>query len=190
MNAASSVMFSGKNCGFGKKHFYAATALMVSVCGAMVFATNAQAQMASNNNDPIQVNAASVDFQPQNNMTIISGNAEIVQGNAVLRAPGFKIYYGAQGTAQSGKVQKVYSEGVTYYVTPTEKIRGDKAFYDAVNNTIIFTGNVILNQGKSVATGYELRVNTITKQSQLKSSGGRVKAVLFPQDQNIAKSHK
>ena len=156
------------------------TGLAVLGCPMLAFAQQAA-------NGPISISADNVDFQPQNNTTVISGHAEVVNKDKVLRAPSFRIISGAEGTAQAGKIQKVYSDGETFLVSPTQKVRADKAFYDAVNNIIIFTGNVILVQGQSVAQGDELRVNTITNQSQLKSSSGRVKAVMFPNDQTATK---
>ena len=131
-------------------------------------------------NGPIQINADSVDYQPQNNLTIVSGNAEVIQDGSALRSASFKIYSAASNNGQAGRIQRVVTETETFYVSPTEKVRANRATYDAVNNQITFFGNVILTQGQNVATGEELRINTITKQSQLKSSNGRVKAVFFP----------
>jgi lipopolysaccharide export system protein LptA len=169
------------------KNKFAIGAIAFFATAFAVMVNPAQALAQQTNNGPISISADSVDFQPQNNTTTISGHAEVVNGDKVLRAPTFRIISGADGTAQAGKIQKVYSEGETFLVTPTQKVRADKAFYDAINNIIIFTGNVILVQGQSVAQGDELRVNTITNQSQLKSNNGRVKAVMFPNDQPSAK---
>ena len=131
----------------------------------------------SNGEGPIQVSASEIDVQPANNMAIFSGNAEVVQNGAIIRSAKFKVFYGG---GNGGKIEKVVSDSETFYSSATEKARGDSAVFDANSNTITFIGNVILTQGQNVVTGEELRVNTQSKQSIMKSSNGRVRAVFFP----------
>lgn len=131
----------------------------------------------TNGDGPIQVSANEIDVQPANNMAIFSGNAEVVQNGAIIRSTKFKVFY---GNGNGGKIEKVISDSETFYSSATEKARGDSAIFDANSNTITFVGNVILTQGQNVVTGEELKVNTQTKQSIMKSSNGRVRAVFFP----------
>ena len=149
----------------------------IAIAIGLCIATTSFAQ--SNGDGPIQVNASEFDMQPANNMAIFTGNAEVIQNGSVIRSAKFKVFYGG-GDGQSGKIEKVVSDTETFYSSATEKARGDRAVFDAKNNTIIFSGNVILTQGQNVVTGEELRVNTQTKQSVMKSSNGRVRAVFFP----------
>jgi lipopolysaccharide export system protein LptA len=93
-----------------------------------------------------------------------------------------------RGTNQSnGDIDKVYTEGETFYVTPTEKIRGDRAIFDAPANTVQFFGNVVAVQGQSVLKGSMLTLNTKTRASTMRGMDGRVRAVIFPNNGQATK---
>jgi lipopolysaccharide export system protein LptA len=157
--------------------------------GFAILAIGTGNSIAQNAEGPIQVSANEIDVQPQNNFATFTGNAEVIQDGTALRAEKFKVYYQNNGAGSSGgKIEKVISEGETFYVSATEKARGDKAVFDASTNILVFSGNVILTQGQNVLTGDELRVNTKTKQSIMKSSNGRVKGVFFPNQPNPTKA--
>lgn len=164
------------------------SATLRGLLAASLFAMVSGSSIAQNTqNGPIQVTASLMDVQPQNNSAIFSGNAEVIQNGAAIRSAKFVVFYNGAG---DGKIQKVVSDSETFYASPTEKARGDRAVFDAANNTIIFTGNVILTQNRNVLTGDELRVNTITKQSVMKSNSGKVKGVFFPNDAPPSKPKK
>ncbi|MBN8649198.1 MAG: hypothetical protein J0L55_14685 [Caulobacterales bacterium] len=148
---------------------------------AIVLCVGTTSLAQSKADGPIQVSASEIDVQPANNMAIFTGNAEVVQNGAIIRSAKFKVYYGG---GNGGKIEKVISDSETFYSSATEKARGDSAVFDANTNTITFIGNVILTQGQNVVTGEELRVNTQSKQSIMKSSNGRVRAVFFPSQKN------
>ncbi len=159
--------------------------LGASLLALIGFAGFAIAQ--NNEGGPVQVTANEIDVQPQNNMAIFSGNAEVIQDGAVIRSSKFNVYYGAAGTANDGKIDRVVSNTEIFYVSPTEKVRGDRGEYNASTKTITFVGNVILTQGQNVLTGTELTINTVTRASNMKSSNGRVRAVFFPKSEPKSK---
>lgn len=148
---------------------------------ALLFGGSVMAQQSSGG--PIQATADTIEVVPNSNMSILRGHAEVVQDGKTLRSDGLRIFYKPKGGPDGGKIDRVYSDTQTFYVTPTEKIRGDKAVYTAAKNEIVFTGNVIMTQGRDVATGSELTINTVTKRSFMRSgNNSRVRAVFFPSD--------
>ena len=98
----------------------------------------------------------------------------------MLRAPRIRVTYLRGSGGATGAVDKVYTEGETFYVTPNEKIRGDSAVFDSPANTVQFTGNVTAVQGRNVLRGSLLTLNTKTRASTMRGLDGRVRAVFFP----------
>lgn len=151
--------------------------------GILMLMVVAGAAIAQSNQDgPIQVNANEIDIQPQNNLAFFTGNAEFTQNGYVIRADKFKVVYRDKGTGASNKIDKLYADTETVLVSSEEKIRGDRLVFDGATSVATFYGNVILTQKQNVMTGDELRVNTKTKQSTIKSTGGKVRAVFFPDE--------
>jgi lipopolysaccharide export system protein LptA len=135
---------------------------------------------------PVEVAAQDLSFDPANGVTILTGNASVTQDGAVLRAPRIRVTYLRGAAGATGNVDKVYTEGETFYVTPTERIRGDRAVFDAPANTVQFTGNVTAIQGQNVLRGSLLTLNTKTRASTMRGIDGRVRAVFFPSSQTSA----
>ncbi|GBF59266.1 lipopolysaccharide export system protein LptA [Candidatus Phycosocius bacilliformis] len=135
---------------------------------------------ANSGNGPVEVAADDLVYDPEAGVSILVGNASVAQDGAVLRAPRIRVTYLRGTGATNGDIDKVYTEGETFYVTATEKIRGDRAVYDAPANTVQFFGNVVAVQGKSVLKGSQLTLNTKTRASTMRGMDGRVRAVIFP----------
>lgn len=165
---------------FTSKLSLAALGLLAIV--SIGYANIADAQV-SGSSGPVQVTANEIDVRPAENMAIFSGNAEVIQDGTVLRSRQLKVFYAPDGSADAGKIQRVVSDTEVFFTTPTERVRGNRAEFNAGSNVVTFFGNVILAQGQNVVTGDELRINTQTRASTMKSSGGRVKAVFFPNSQ-------
>lgn len=148
------------------------------ICAAaiiLVGASVAGIAIAQNRSGPVQVTANEIDVQPQNNLAIFSGNAEVVQDGFVMRSARFRVTY-----TQGGSIERAVSDSEIFFTSPSERVRGNRGEYNAGNNTITFYGNVVLTQGQNVVTGDELRINTITRATLMKSNSGRVKGVFFP----------
>lgn len=142
---------------------------------------------ATSGNGPIEVSANDLVYDPAAGVSTLVGNASVAQDGAVLRAPRIRVTYLKGANGANGDIDKVYSEGETFYVTPTEKIRGDRAIFDAPANTVQFFGNVVAVQGQSVLKGSMLTLNTKTRASTMRGMDGRVRAVIFPNDSQAAK---
>jgi lipopolysaccharide export system protein LptA len=153
---------------------------------AVVLGGAVWAQAARSNSGPIEVAAQDLSYDPGNGVTILTGNASVTQDGSVLRAPRIRVTYLRSGSGFTGTIDKVYTEGETFYVTPTERIRGDRAIFDSPANTVQFTGNVTAIQGQNVLRGSLLTLNTKTRASTMRGLDGRVRAVFFPSSQPAA----
>lgn len=158
---------------------YATSALCLLVG---TFAMGQQTPRASGG--PVEVAANDLSFDPTSGVTILTGNASVTQDGAVLRAPRIRVTYLRTAGGGTGNIDKVFTDGETFYVTPTERIRGDRAIFDAPANIVQFTGNVTAVQGQNVLRGSLLTLNTKTRASTMRGIDGRVRAVFFPSSQN------
>ena len=142
---------------------------------------------SSNSNGPIEVSANDLVYDPAAGVSTLVGNASVAQDGAVIRAPRIRVTYLRGTNGSNGNIDKVYTEGETFYVTPTERIRGDRAIFDAPANTVQFFGNVVAVQGQSVLKGSMLTLNTKTRASTMRGMDGRVRAVIFPNNGQATK---
>jgi lipopolysaccharide export system protein LptA len=159
----------------------------VGMGACVMIAGVAMAQVGRTGGGPVEVAAQDLSFDPSSGVTILTGNASVTQDGSVLRAPRIRVTYLRGAGGVTGNVDKVITEGETFYVTPTERIRGDRAVFDAPANTVQFSGNVTAIQGQNVLRGSLLTLNTKTRASTMRGLDGRVRAVFFPSSQPAAK---
>ena len=145
---------------------------------------------AGSGGGPIAISANNLAYDPEAGVSTLVGNASVSQDGAVLRAPRIRVTYLRTSKSGTGNIDKVYTEGETFYVTATEKIRGDRAEFDVPSNIVQFFGNVVAVQGQSVLKGSMLTLNTKTRASTMRGLDGRVRAVIFPNDQPTTKNSK
>jgi lipopolysaccharide export system protein LptA len=150
----------------------------------------------SNEGGPIDISAdRSETFQPQRK-SVWEGNVIAVQGQDKLQTPRLEVYFAESGNraAQSassgpdmGRIERMEADGPVFFITPTQRAKGDHATYDATSDTITLTGNVLLVQDKNVVKGERLVIEQKTGHSTLyagaKTEKGRVRAVFYPNSQ-------
>jgi lipopolysaccharide export system protein LptA len=156
----------------------------------------AQPGMFTGSKEPLDVTSDNGEQFQQDHRAVWYGNVEVRQGTSRMRTPRLNVFFtppdpnkpkaapGAIG-ADPGQVERIEAEGPVYYVTPTQSAKGDHATYISADDTITMTGNVVLVQGKNVATGDKLVIQQKTGHSTLstlpgKASPQRVRAVLYP----------
>lgn len=143
---------------------------------------------------PLDISALNTEQFQQEHRAVWWGDVETIQGTSRMRTPRLTAFFtprdpnapkaapGAAG-AGMGQVERIEAEGPVYYVTPTQRAKGDHATYLASSDTITMTGNVILVQDRNVATGDKLVIEQKTGHSTLTSTPGkpgqRVRAVLY-----------
>ncbi len=157
-------------------------------------------------NSPIDITSEGVEMIQPQHLTIFRGNVEATSDQTRIRTPEMRVFSkpkpaGAAGQPaatttpfgadQSGGVDRIEATGPFYYITPTENARSDYMVYESGPNTITLTGHVVLAQGKSVGKGDKLIIYRATGQNQLisnspQTAGGRVRVILYPQQQAAA----
>ena len=145
---------------------------------------------------PVDITADELEVQNKSCISIWRGKAEALQGDTRLRADVLKTYFqpkagaaakdAAIGAGSCGDLLKMEAEGSVYYVTPQQRLRGDAGTYDAQNETIVVTGDVIAVQGQNVLRGTRMVFNTKTGEGHMvggtsgRNQPNRPRGVFYP----------
>ena len=169
--------------------------LSLSLMAAALLAGPAAAQLANGSNAPVDITADELETTNGACTSIWRGNAEALQETSRLRADVLTIDFAPKGGASAGKtgacgdVTRMRAEGSVYYVTPTQKVHGDLAVYEASNSTLTVTGDVVATQGRNVLRGTRMVFNTETGQGQMvgaasgRGKSARPRGVFYPKQQ-------
>lgn len=132
---------------------------------------------------PIEINADSLEVQQNQQLAVFRGNVDATQGRIKLRADELRVHYadgkaGADGLG--GSIQRIDAVGNVFIWSPSETAQGDVGVYDVGNKVITLTGQVVLTRGENVLRGQRLVMNTETGVSKIDAGGGRVKGLFVP----------
>ena len=169
------------------------TALAIGVtaaCAALSFSAPAHAQLSSQGG-PISYAADSLEYFDGERRLVLTGNVEIVQNDANLRADRVTLLFApsAAGGAQSGggmaagDINRMIADGDVYFVRPEQQARGNHAVYETAAETVTFTGNVVVASPDNVIRGETLVLQIGAGRTTLSPGGGRrVQGVFRPRD--------
>lgn len=165
---------------------------------AALAAPTAHAQL-SEGGGPVSYSADNLEYFDGERRLVLIGDVDIVQNDARLRADRITLFF-SQSTAASegqqglgsGDIQRMIAEGEVYYVRPAQSARGNRAVYEVANDTVTFTGNVVVASDENVIRGETLSLNIGNRRTVIRpQSGGRVRGVFVPsenQGQNSGQS--
>jgi len=137
---------------------------------------------------PVQIEAASLEVRDKNKMATFSGNVQVVQGDTTMKCQRLVVFYGEEvGIAQNGSpappkpagdakkspqnIRRIEARGGVTVVTKDQNASGDLGVYDLLAKTITLTGNVVVSQGQNVIHGERVVVDTVSGNAKVESSG-------------------
>lgn len=154
---------------------------------------------------PVQIEAASLEVRDKSKMATFSGNVQVVQGDTTMKCQKLVVFYGEEvGIAQTGEpkppkpasdvpknpqnIRRIEARGGVTVVTKDQSASGDLGVYDLLQKTITLTGNVVVSQGQNVIHGEKVVVDTVTGNARVESGSqgggaatpGRVRALIQP----------
>jgi lipopolysaccharide export system protein LptA len=166
--------------------------LRVGLVGAVVAAalsgTPASAQISSGGG-PISYSADNLEYVDARRQLVLTGNVDIMQDDARLRADKLVLYFSASsqgggdnsGGLGSGDIERVVADGKVYYVRPDQTAVGNYAVYDMASDTVTFTGDVVVSTPENVIRGERLVLEISGGRTTLAPGGGkRVQGVFRP----------
>ena len=158
----------------------------------LVAAAQAPPAMKANRDQPIEINADSLEVQQEKQVAIFTGNVDATQGDMKLKADQLKVFYrqggkageparpqAAAGASPAGAITRIEAVGRVFVSSPTQTAQGDQGVYDVERNTITLTSRVVITQDKNVVRGDRLVMNLTTGQARMDGQS-RVKGLFVP----------
>lgn len=151
---------------------------------------NALQGFSQNKDQPVKIEAASLEVRDKEKMATFSGNVVVTQGDTTMKCKSLIVHYdtdskssGGMKTAQPGpggnsSIKKLEALGGVFVTQKDQTATGDKGLFDMKANTITLSGNVLITQNQNVLKGERLVVDMGTGAARVE--GGRVTGVFVP----------
>lgn len=156
---------------------------------------------SQNRNEPVKINAASLEVRDRSKVATFSGNVQLVQGDTTLRCKTLVVYYDGDnaggpavksatpGPAGSSQIRRMEAKGGVLVTQKDQTASGDSAVYDMKENTVrLFPpagGTVAVTQGPNVVRGPRLVVHLDTGVSHFE---GGVESLIIPNSMKSERS--
>jgi lipopolysaccharide export system protein LptA len=162
---------------------------------------NAMQGFSQNRDQPIQIEAASLEMRDKKKEATFTGNVKVVQGDTTMTSKILVVFYdnaapappaGAAAPAASAKapiksatpgpsgsssIKRLEAKGNVVVTQKDQVVTGETAVFDTKTNLVTMLGGVILTQGKNVLRGDRLVVDMTTGVSRVESDSGRVQGL-------------
>lgn len=189
-----------------------ATVVMIATGAAVAQSTmqgvpNAMQGFSQNRDQPIQIEAASLEMRDKKKEATFSGNVKVIQGDTTMTSKTLVVFYesggdkpatpqpaaakGAKaapiqsatpGPGGSSSIKRLEARGNVVVTQKDQVVTGETAVFDTKTNLITMLGGtggqVVLTQCKNVLRGDRLAVDMTTGVSRVESDNGRVQALL------------
>jgi lipopolysaccharide export system protein LptA len=163
------------------------------------------ALQGQNKDQPIHIEAATLEVHDKAKTATFSGNVQVVQGDTTMRCRSLVVFYGGEegaaakpivatrpaadspatpGMPQGAQsIRRIEARGGVTVVTKDQNASGDLGVYDLKSKMITLTGNVVVSQGKNVLHGERVVVDMTTGNARVESGAtthDRVRALILP----------
>jgi lipopolysaccharide export system protein LptA len=157
---------------------------------------------SQNRDQPIQIEAATLEMRDKKKEATFAGNVKVVQGDTTMTSKTLVVFYdstpapaapaaaNAKATAKSAPIQsatpgpggsssirRLEAKGSVVVTQKDQVVTGETAVFDTKSNLVTMLGGVVLTQGKNVLRGDRLMVDMTTGVSRVESDSGRVQGL-------------
>jgi lipopolysaccharide export system protein LptA len=165
---------------------------------------NAMQGFSQNRDQPIQIEAASLEMRDKKKEATFSGNVKVVQGDTTMTSKVLVVFYESKdqsaaptpsanskaaaksapipsatpGPGGTSSIKRLEAKGNVIVTQKDQVVTGESAVFDTRTNLITMLGGVVLTQGKNVLRGDRLLVDMTTGVSRVESDSGRVQALI------------
>lgn len=155
-----------------------------------------------NQDQPVQIEATTLEVRDKNKTATFSGNVKVVQGDTTMRCQSLVVFYGQEvnlgnnatpaaaakaspsGQPSTQNIRRIEARGGVTVVTKDQNASGDLGVYDLTTKTITLSGNVVVTQGQNVMHGEQVVVDLTTGNARVESGNGaahnKVRALILP----------
>jgi lipopolysaccharide export system protein LptA len=158
--------------------------------GAGVFAAPASAK--SDDQTPINIVAAQLDYFDKQQKLIYTGNVVATRGDTILKTPKLTVFLapkargpGAAKTSSSDRVRRMEALGPVTLISKDQVATGDSGIYQKGEDKVYLDGNVRLTQGPNVTLGDHIVYDLKTTQAVVT---GHVRSLFIPDSDNSTSS--
>jgi lipopolysaccharide export system protein LptA len=166
---------------------------------------NAMQGFSQNRDQPIQIEAASLEMRDKKKEATFSGNVKVVQGDTTMTSKTLVVFYesgsgqaatpaanakpaaksaamqsATPGPGGASSIKRLEARGNVVVTQKEQVVTGETAVFDTKTNLITMMGGVVLTQCKNVLRGDKLYVDMTTGVSRVESDSGKVQG-LFAQ---------
>ena len=169
--------------------------------GAMTGVPNAMQGFSQNRDQPIQIEAASLEMRDKKKEATFAGNVKVVQGDTTMTSKTLVVFYDSNsapatpppanpraaksapiqsatpGTGGSSSIRRLEAKGTVVVTQKDQVVTGETAIFDTKANLITMAGGVVLTQCKNVLRGDRLLVDMTTGVSRVESDSGKVQGI-------------
>ncbi len=162
---------------------------------------NAMQGFSQNRDQPIQIEAASLEMRDKKKEATFSGDVKVVQGDTTMKSKTLVVFYdggntapaagaaaptksakapikaAAPGPGGSSSIRRLEARGNVVVTQKDQVVTGETAVFDTRSNLITMSGGVVLTQAKNVLKGDRLMVDMTTGVSRVESDSGRVQGL-------------
>jgi lipopolysaccharide export system protein LptA len=162
---------------------------------------NAMQGFSQNRDQPIQIEAATLEMRDKKKEATFSGNVKVVQGDTTMTSKTLVVFYdstsaaaptpansskaakpaaiqsASPGPGGSSSIRRLEAKGNVVVTQKDQVVTGETAVFDTKTNLITMLGGIVLTQGKNVLRGDRLMVDMTTGVSRVESEGGRVQGL-------------
>ena len=168
---------------------------------AMSGVPNAMQGFSQNRDQPIKIEAASLEMRDKKKEATFSGNVKVVQGDTTMTSKTLVVFYDSTsapapapapaakatksapiqsttpGPGGSSSIRRLEAKGSVIVTQKDQVVTGETAVFDTRSNLITMLGGIVLTQGKNVLRGDRLMVDMTTGVSRVESDSGRVQGL-------------
>jgi len=163
---------------------------------------NAMQGFSQNRDQPIQIEAASLEMRDKKKEATFAGNVKVVQGDTTMTSKTLVVFYDSTpapaptpaanskaaaksapiqsatpGPGGSSSIRRLEAKGSVVVTQKDQVVTGETAVFDTKTNLITMLGGIVLTQGKNVLRGDRLMVDMTTGVSRVESDSGRVQGL-------------
>ncbi|MFN3658437.1 MAG: LptA/OstA family protein [Pseudolabrys sp.] len=158
---------------------------------------NALQGFSQNRDEPVHIEAATLEVRDKEKLATFSGNVRVKQGDTSMRSKSLLVFYEQPGGAKGGKtmpaaapgpggeqkIKRLEARGSVVVTQKDQTATGELGIFDMQTNTVTLTGNVVMTQGQNVLRGERLVVDLTSGVSRVesgKNGQGRVQGLFLP----------
>jgi lipopolysaccharide export system protein LptA len=173
---------------------------------------NAMQGFSENRDQPIQIEAASLEMRDKKKEATFSGNVKVVQGDTTMTSKSLVVFYESSQSGQptvsgqptaskaapkaappmqsstpgpggASSIKRLEAKGSVKVTQKDQVVTGETAVFDTKTNLITMLGGVVLTQGGNVLRGDRLLVDMTSGVSRVESDSGKVQGLFISSGQ-------